>query len=73
MMSPEMLTAAGGAVGAIIAAFAGGKSGGANSLNGFKEEVRERFDSVDERLDTLVRTDGAHEARLTVLEKEDVA
>lgn len=69
MISPEMLTAAGGAIGAIAAAFAGGKRGGENSLNGFKDEVRERFDSIDGRLDVLVRTDGAHEARLGSIER----
>ena len=70
-MTPEVITAFGGVVVGVLGAFLGGKKGGETGMNGFKEEVRERFDSVDSRLDILVKTDGEHEARLHVLEKEE--
>jgi hypothetical protein len=70
MISPELATAIGGAAAAVVAAFAGGNSGGKNSLNGFKEEVRAGFTGVNERLDEVIETQGAHDARLDILERE---
>lgn len=68
-MEPATITAIGGALAAVVASFAGGKKGGENSLNGFKEEVRGNFRGVNEKLDGLVKTDGAHEARLGAIER----
>ena len=68
MIDPATITAVGGAIAAVGAAFFGGKTGGANSLNGFKEEVRTNFKGVHEKLDGLTRTDGSHEARLGRIE-----
>lgn len=70
-MTPEIWTAAGGALGAILAAWGGGSAGGRNALNGFKDEMRRRFDSVDARLDRLVEKDGEHEIRLDRLEHRE--
>ena len=71
-MTPEIIIALGTAGAAIVAAFAGGtaggKKGGENALNGFKEEVRTNFQGVHEKLDGLTRTDGSHEARLGRIE-----
>ena len=69
MIDPATITAVGGAVAAVGAAFFGGKTGGANSLNGFKEEVRGRFDSVDERLGVLTKADGMHEEAISALRR----
>lgn len=69
MLSPEIITAIGGAGAAVIAAFAGGKAGGTNSLNGFKEEVRVAFKGVHDKLDVLTLRDGEHEARLGSIER----
>lgn len=69
MLEPATITAIGGALAAVVASFAGGKSGGQNSLNGFKGEVRESFKGVNEKLDGLTKTDGAHEARLEAIER----
>lgn len=38
-------------------------------MNGFKDEVRESFKSVNGKLDVLTKTDGAHEARLGSIER----
>lgn len=69
MMEPATITAIGGAIAATLAAAFGGKKGGESSLNGFKEEVRGNFGSVHSKLDGLMKTDGAHEARLETIEK----
>ena len=68
MIDPATITAVGGAIAAVGAAFFGGKTGGANSLNGFKEECRTSFTKMDEKLDDLMKTDGAHESRLARIE-----
>jgi hypothetical protein len=71
-LSVEVITAIGGALaataGAIGAAFQGGKKGGENALNGFKEETRESFKGVHSKLDDLMQTDGSHGARINALE-----
>ena len=68
MIDPTVITAIGGAVAATLAAALGGKKGGENSLNGFKEEVRGNFTGIHAKLDTLTHTDGAHDARLGRIE-----
>ena len=68
-MTPELVTAFGGVVVGILGAFLGGKKGGENSLNGFKDEVRTGFTSVNGKLDVLTKTDGIHEAKLEAIEK----
>lgn len=68
-MTPEIITALGGAIAAVAAAFVGGKSGGANSLNGFKDEVRTNFQGVHAKLDTLEENGTRREVRLETLEK----
>lgn len=69
MIDPTTITAIGGAVAATLAAAFGGKKGGEASLNGFKEEVRTRFDSIDERLVALTKTDGMHEEAISALRR----
>jgi hypothetical protein len=66
--SPEVITAIGGALAATLGAIAGGKRGGENALNGFKEETRESFKGVHSKLDDLMQTDGSHGARINALE-----
>lgn len=68
-MTPEIIIAIGTAGAAVVAAFTGGKKGGENSLNGFKEEVRGNFTGIHSKLDGLTKTDGAHEARLESIER----
>ena len=68
MMTPEVITALAGAVTATIGAIVGGNKGGKNSMNGFKEEVRESFRGIHVKLDVLTKTDGEHDARLKNVE-----
>lgn len=68
MMDPATITALGVALTGVVGAFVGGKKGGENSLNGFKDEVRKGFKTVHEKLDGLTKTDGAHEERLERIE-----
>ena len=68
MIDPTTITAIGGALAATLAAAFGGKKGGENSLNGFKEEVRGNFTGIHAKLDGLTHTDGAHNARLERIE-----
>ena len=68
-MTPELVIAMGTAVAAVVGAAVGGKKGGETAMNGFKEEVRESFKSVNGKLDGLTKTDGAHEARLGSIER----
>lgn len=67
-VTPDLIIAIGTAVSAVGGAIWGGKKGGENSLNGFKEEVRENFTGIHGKLDALTKTDGAHEARLERIE-----
>ena len=68
MIDPTTITAIGGAIAATLAAALGGKKGGENSLNGFKDEVRGNFTGIHAKLDGLTHTDGSHEARLERIE-----
>ena len=75
-MTPELIIAIGTASAALAGAVMGGQHGGKNALNGFKKEVqddfievKESFKGINEKLDGLMKTDGAHDERLKQIER----